>query len=293
LFIGATAIAVADQAIKLAILAAQPHVTMIPGFFAIRFATNTGAAFSLFREFPGALTILGFGVLAGLVVYALRSAATATVLARVVLALFMGGAVGNLIDRVRLGYVVDYLDVFVGDYHWPMFNLADSAISIGAAIVLFASFRGRAAAGIVLCAFAGLAADASAADFSRYMPRKIHELIAASPSRPGLVITPDVPIRPKVTYSAELRDLPEDSIRLIAAWSQAMNVSGMREAFRRELKTLEIGREYWVPVQEVLFPVMRRELQPGEEIELFMIYIGQVDGRHLLLVNEFRHDSPH
>lgn len=53
---------------------------------------------------------------------------------------------GNLIDRLRLGYVVDYLDVFVGDYHWPTFNLADSAVSTGVACLVFAIFRGRPAA---------------------------------------------------------------------------------------------------------------------------------------------------
>jgi hypothetical protein len=60
------------------------------------------------------------------------------------------------------------------------------------------------------------------------------------------------------------------------------------------LKTyLEAGVDYWVPVQEVLVPAMKREFRPGEEIELFTIYIGQVDGRHIFLVNEFGHEASH
>jgi len=144
-FLGAAAIAAADQAIKLAVLAVQPHVTVIPGFFAISFATNTGAAFSLFRKFPGALTVLGIAILAGLIVYMLRRSATATRLVQTALALLVGGAAGNLIDRVRLGYVVDYLDVFVGTYHWPTFNLADSTLNIGAVLLAWAWLRGAAA----------------------------------------------------------------------------------------------------------------------------------------------------
>jgi hypothetical protein len=72
-----------------------------------------------------------------------------------------------------------------------------------------------------------------------------------------------------------------------------MNVPGLPQAFRRELKIAEAEREYWVPVQNVLVTSMKTELRPGEEIELFMIYIGQVDGRHIFLVNEFGHESPH
>ena len=72
-----------------------------------------------------------------------------------------------------------------------------------------------------------------------------------------------------------------------------MNVPGLPQAFRRELKIVEAEREYWVPVQNVLVSSMKTELRPSEEIELFMIYIGQVDGRHIFLVNEFGHESPH
>jgi hypothetical protein len=72
-----------------------------------------------------------------------------------------------------------------------------------------------------------------------------------------------------------------------------MNVPVAPDAFRREVKIQEAGSEYWVAVQEVLEPDLRRELRPGEEIELFMIYIGQINGRHLFLVNAFDHEGPH
>jgi len=147
--------------------------------------------------------------------------------------------------------------------------------------------------GVFLCVLVALIGDASGFDFSRYRPRMIKELIADFKARKGLVITRDVPIRSKATYSGEFRDLHVDSSRLIAAWAGSMNVPGLPQAFRRELKIVEAEREYWVPVQNVLVSSMKTELRPSEEIELFMIYIGQVDGRHIFLVNEFGHESPH
>jgi len=57
------------------------------------------------------------------------------------LSLILGGAIGNLIDRVRFGYVVDFIDVYYNDWHWPAFNIADSAIFVGAAIMIIFSFR--------------------------------------------------------------------------------------------------------------------------------------------------------
>jgi signal peptidase II len=58
------------------------------------------------------------------------------------LSLIMSGAVGNLIDRVRFGEVIDFIDVYIGSHHWPAFNVADSAISVGAVILLLETFRG-------------------------------------------------------------------------------------------------------------------------------------------------------
>ena len=70
-------------------------------------------------------------------------------------------------------------------------------------------------------------------------------------------------------------------------------MEGIADAFKREVKVREGGVDYWLPVQEVLVPAMTSELRQGEEIELFVIYVGQVDGRHLFLVNAFEHKDAH
>jgi signal peptidase II len=67
---------------------------------------------------------------------------TETLLA-VALSLILGGAIGNLIDRLAYGYVIDFLDVYYGTYHWPAFNIADSAITIGVALMLWDSFKSQ------------------------------------------------------------------------------------------------------------------------------------------------------
>jgi signal peptidase II len=59
------------------------------------------------------------------------------------LSLVLGGALGNLYDRITLGHVVDFLDFYIGDYHWPAFNIADSAICIGAALLIYESFTAK------------------------------------------------------------------------------------------------------------------------------------------------------
>lgn len=113
---------------------------MIPGLFNLVHVQNTGAAFSMLADVDSPWRhyfFLGIGVvaLAGLTVahYKLRQNHR---LYSVALALIAGGAAGNLIDRVRLGAVVDFLDFYIGRYHWPAFNVADSAICIGAGLFL-------------------------------------------------------------------------------------------------------------------------------------------------------------
>lgn len=138
-----------------------------------------------------------------------------------------------------------------------------------------------------------LAGEVSGFDFTRYRPTTIRAVVNDLPAQQGTVVTTDLPIRSRAKYSGEFRPLPDESRRLIAAWAEAMNVPGLTTAFRREVKITEAGTDYWVPVQEVLAPTMNDELRIGEEIELFMIYIGQINGRHLFLVNAFDHEGPH
>ena len=119
-------------------------ISVIPNFFQIVHVRNTGAAFGIGANAASKLVplLLNFGAIAVfgvVVVYALRSAVTDRVL-QTGLHLILGGAIGNLLDRFRFGYVVDFLDVYVGTHHWPAFNVADSAICIGIGL-LFLDMR--------------------------------------------------------------------------------------------------------------------------------------------------------
>ena len=139
----------ADRLSKLWVAA---HVTaghalvIIPRVFRITHVLNTGAAFSLFEEAGNPDTVrlflIGFSVLAVLAVAILLWKSgrrfTATTVA---LGLILGGALGNLYDRIRLHSVVDFLEVHIAHYHWPDFNLADSAIVTGACLLLLEALR--------------------------------------------------------------------------------------------------------------------------------------------------------
>ncbi len=116
-------------------------VTVLPGVFRITHVLNFGAAFSMFAESasPDAVrwSLVVFSVIAAAVVFGLlwRMGRVFSP-AAVGLALILGGAIGNLYDRVKLHYVVDFLEVHIVHYHWPDFNVADSCISIGAVLIL-------------------------------------------------------------------------------------------------------------------------------------------------------------
>jgi signal peptidase II len=119
-------------------------IPVIPNFFQLVHVRNTGAAFGIGANADSALVplLLNLGAIAVfcvVVVYAFRSAVTDRLL-QTGLHLILGGAIGNLLDRFRFGYVVDFLDVYVGRHHWPAFNVADSAICIGIAL-LFLDMR--------------------------------------------------------------------------------------------------------------------------------------------------------
>ena len=115
-------------------------IQVIPGFFRLTHVQNRGAAFGLFAESPsewkvGVLVL--FSVIALVVVSALlwRNSHALTMTGSA-LALILGGAIGNLWDRLLSGHVVDFLDFYVDTYHWPAFNVADSAIVIGAVLLV-------------------------------------------------------------------------------------------------------------------------------------------------------------
>ncbi len=119
-------------------------IPLIPDFLQLVHVRNTGAAFGIganadSRIVPLLLNLGAIGVFFVVVAYAFRAAVTDRML-QTGLHLILGGAIGTLIDRFRLGYVVDFVDVFVKSHHWPAFNVADSAICVGIAL-LFLDMR--------------------------------------------------------------------------------------------------------------------------------------------------------
>ena len=101
-------------------------IVLIPGWLRLIYVENTGAAFGTFQGNSPILTVLALVVVGVIIVYFRRSLLRSTWLS-IALGLQLGGAIGNVIDRVRLGYVVDFIDF----PHWPTFNVADSAITVG------------------------------------------------------------------------------------------------------------------------------------------------------------------
>lgn len=134
----AVAVIILDQASKLIIsgfLGSNGSVTVIEGFFNLVHVRNSGMAFGLMnRPDPGMAPYLLMAVTIIAVVLILIWSLRLRYEDRRLLfglSLILGGAVGNLIDRVRIREVIDFLDVYMGSYHWPAFNVADSAITVG------------------------------------------------------------------------------------------------------------------------------------------------------------------
>jgi signal peptidase II len=121
-------------------LALYAHIQIIPGFFRLTHTENTGAAFSLFADSPApwktAMLITFSGIALVVVSVLLWRENHSHAATGIGLSLIMGGALGNLWDRVTSGRVVDFLLFYVKQYQWPVFNLADSAIVIGAGLLV-------------------------------------------------------------------------------------------------------------------------------------------------------------
>ena len=117
------------------------HVVVIPHVFAISHVENPGAAFSLFNDSSSPARVrwmlLLFSLLAAVaVLVALLKLGRRVTATAVALALILGGALGNAWDRMRFGYVIDFLEVHIIHYHWPDFNVADSAITTGVFVII-------------------------------------------------------------------------------------------------------------------------------------------------------------
>lgn len=143
-----------DQMTKWYISSTMPlHASypVIDGFFNITYIRNPGAAFGFLANaaplFRSVFLIVVSAAAIGMILWFLARDRSAGAMLVSSLSLITGGAAGNLIDRVRFGDVVDFLDVYVGTWHWPAFNVADSAISVGAVLLVVEMFR-RKRAGI-------------------------------------------------------------------------------------------------------------------------------------------------
>ena len=124
------------------------NITVIPNVFRLSHVLNTGAAFSLFAESLSPIAVrnalIAFSCVAVIVVFGMIwRVGHPLSLTGVALALILGGALGNLYDRIKFSYVIDFLEVRIYHYHWPDFNVADSAIVIGACLLLLEIFRSQ------------------------------------------------------------------------------------------------------------------------------------------------------
>ena len=131
-------IVVSDQITKALILKSMPlyhSVSVIPGFFNITHIHNPGGAFGFLASQSSTLRTIVFLLISslavGLVFWFYKQTPKTHPWLASAFAMIFGGAIGNLIDRIRFGKVVDFLDFYLGNLHWPAFNIADSAVSIG------------------------------------------------------------------------------------------------------------------------------------------------------------------
>ncbi len=134
-----------DQFTKVMVMAmlARHEVVVLAPFFNLVHVVNPGAAFSLFADQPGWQRgfFIAIALIASVVILYLMRRSGGRKTFNLALALILGGAVGNVIDRALYGHVVDFLDFHVAGWHWPAFNVADSAITVGAALLIWDGFR--------------------------------------------------------------------------------------------------------------------------------------------------------
>lgn len=141
------AVLVLDQLTKFvvtAVLAPYEIVQTVPGFFNLVYYRNPGAAFGILNRsgFSGKLILIGISI-GALVLIASMVRGSKDRLYTWALSLIAGGAAGNLVDRIRHGSVVDFLDFHISGHHWPAFNVADSAITAGVGLALLSFFISR------------------------------------------------------------------------------------------------------------------------------------------------------
>jgi signal peptidase II len=141
----AIVVVVADQVTKWAIVEWVPLYDKVPlnSFINLTHQKNSGAAFSFLADAGGwqrwFFTITTI-VISAIILFWIKRMPNEEKITIVSLCLILGGAIGNLIDRLYLGYVIDFIQVWLGSYAWPAFNIADASISVGATVLILSSF---------------------------------------------------------------------------------------------------------------------------------------------------------
>ena len=132
-----------DQLSKFLILktlSGGQSIPLLPPVFHLTLVRNTGIAFGLFRNYPQFLFSINVLILAVLFILIGLRLFKQPIL-RIGIGMIAGGGLGNLVDRLRFGTIVDFLDFHIGSFHWPVFNIADSAICVGTGLLLWALFQ--------------------------------------------------------------------------------------------------------------------------------------------------------
>jgi signal peptidase II len=143
LLIVAALVVILDQLSKLWIYANQPQLELLPGFLNLVYVKNYGAIFGLVHNHTEVFIGLGIAGVIVILVF-LRYFPPVTPLGVVSFALILSGAVGNLIDRIRLGYVVDFVSLHLRDlFFWPAFNVADAALTVGILALIYYFYKSR------------------------------------------------------------------------------------------------------------------------------------------------------
>lgn len=140
--LGIAFLAILDQITKTVVaerIAYGDRIEIIPDFFNLTYVHNTGAAWSLFQDQATFLSLISFVVLV-VMAFGYRQFVGKSTYLKWCYAFLVGGILGNFIDRVKFRYVIDFLDFYIGDSHWPSFNVADSAICIGVGMYMIYNF---------------------------------------------------------------------------------------------------------------------------------------------------------
>ncbi|MBE9503646.1 MAG: signal peptidase II [Proteobacteria bacterium] len=143
-------IVISDQVAKIFVdrtMHLYQSIEVLENFFHITYIRNKGAAFGMLSGADSSLRVPFFLVMStlaiGVIVYIIHKDEGKRDLFPITMALILGGAIGNMIDRLRLGEVIDFLDVHWYQHHWPAFNIADSAITVGAGLLILYMFKER------------------------------------------------------------------------------------------------------------------------------------------------------